>query len=70
MIMTTLLTAILAFSATGQDDTKGTVHPVRHDRTGIAWTTPFESALSLAQTGKRLLVIKPVAFGTTPEGCW
>lgn len=70
MIKITLLTVIFALFPLGQDDTQDTAHPVRHDRTGITWTTPFESALSLAQSAKRLLVIKPVAFGTTPEGCW
>jgi hypothetical protein len=45
-------------------------HPVRLDRTGIRWEIPFEAARTRAANEQRLLVIKPVAFGTTPEGCW
>ena len=45
-------------------------HPVRHDRTGIAWQVPFATALAKAKAQQRLLVIKPVAFGTTADGCW
>lgn len=45
-------------------------HPVRHDRTGIRWQIPFDSAHQRAREESRLLAIKPVAFGTTPDGCW
>ena len=45
-------------------------HPVSHDRTGIEWQIPFSLALDKAAAEKRLLAIKPVAFGTTSNGCW
>ncbi len=40
------------------------------DKTGMAWVHPFESALEKAKTENRLLLIKPVAFGTSPDGGW
>ena len=40
------------------------------DKTGMAWVHPFEQALEKAKTDVRLLMIKPVAFGTTPDGGW
>ena len=40
------------------------------DRTGVRWVVPFEDALAQAKAQKRLLVIKPVAFGTSPDGGW
>ncbi len=45
-------------------------HPLTKDKTGMAWVLPFKHALEKAQTEKRLLMIKPVAFGTTPDGGW
>ncbi len=45
-------------------------HPVRFDRTGIKWHIPFENARQAAADSGRLLAIKPVAFGTTANGCW
>ena len=45
-------------------------HPMRHDRTGIEWEVPFAAARAMAEEENRLLVIKPVAFGTTASGCW
>lgn len=40
------------------------------DRTGIRWVLPFEVARARAATEKRLLLIKPIAFGTTADGGW
>lgn len=40
------------------------------DRTGIDWVYPFEKARAKAAEEKRLLLIKPVAFGTSKDGCW
>jgi len=40
------------------------------DKTGVRWVAPFEKALETAKTQKRLLMIKPVAFGTAPDGGW
>ena len=48
-----------------QDD-----HPLAHDRTGIAWALPFAKARAAAREREHLLLIKPVAFGTTPDGGW
>jgi hypothetical protein len=46
------------------------VHPLAKDKTGIKWVLPFSNALKTAESEKRLLMIKPVAFGTTPDGGW
>ncbi len=40
------------------------------DKTGVKWVTPFEKALEKAKQEKRLLMIKPVAFGTSSDGGW
>jgi hypothetical protein len=40
------------------------------DRTGIDWVYPFEKARTKAAEEQRLLLIKPVAFGTSKDGCW
>ena len=40
------------------------------DKTGMAWVHPFESALEKAKSENRLLLIKPVAFGTSQDGGW
>ena len=40
------------------------------DKTGLNWVGPFEKALELAKQEKRLLMIKPVAFGTSSDGGW
>ena len=66
---TTLAGALLAATAIAQTDS-AREHPVLLDRTGIVWRIPFESARSHAMESKRLIAIKPVAFGTTPDGCW
>ena len=45
-------------------------HPLAKDKTGLAWTLPFEVAKAKSSSEKRLLMIKPVAFGTSPDGGW
>lgn len=40
------------------------------DRTGIEWSFPFESALEKARRESRILMVKPIAFGTTRDGGW
>lgn len=40
------------------------------DRTGIEWVFPFESALEKAKRESRILMVKPIAFGTTRDGGW
>ncbi len=40
------------------------------DKTGIEWVSPFPEALAKATKEQRLLMIKPVAFGTTSDGGW
>ncbi len=58
-----LLVAVLAAQGTDQN-------PLALDRTGLVWTLPFEAARERSEAEKRLLMIKPVAFGTTPDGGW
>ena len=45
-------------------------HPLSKDKTGLLWVLPFERAREQAKAHKRVLLIKPVAFGTTPDGGW
>jgi len=45
-------------------------HPLEKDRTGMQWVLPFKQAREKAKQGRRLLLIKPVAFGTSPDGGW
>ena len=40
------------------------------DRTGVAWTLPFATAQERARAERRLLLIKPIAFGTEKSGGW
>ena len=48
----------------------GSNHPLSKDATGIRWALPFTAARAAAEKRKRLLLIKPVAFGTTRDGGW
>ena len=64
MAVTALVFATLLLSAAGED------HPLSKDRTGIHWVFPFKEAQAQAAKEDRLLLIKPVAFGTTPDGGW
>lgn len=63
-----LCTASLFFiaPAAGAPD----AHPLDKDKTGIEWVQPFDKALAKAKAEKRLLAIKPVAFGTSRDGGW
>ena len=40
------------------------------DKTGVAWVHPFADALKKAKASGRLLMIKPIAFGTSKDGGW
>jgi hypothetical protein len=40
------------------------------DRTGIRWVSPFAEAKKKAEAEQRLLLLKPIAFGTEKNGCW
>jgi len=40
------------------------------DRTGIEWALPFPAAQKKAAQERRLLLIKPIAFGTAKDGGW
>ena len=40
------------------------------DRTGIEWVLPFPAAQKAAKERHRLLLIKPIAFGTSKDGGW
>lgn len=44
--------------------------PLSLDRTGLNWVLPFEKARTTAGENNRLLMIKPVAFGTSLDGGW
>ena len=45
-------------------------HPLSKDKTGMKWVLPFEKAQEAAKQQGRLLMIKPVAFGTSADGGW
>lgn len=36
----------------------------------MKWVLPFKQARAAAAERGRLLLIKPVAFGTSPDGGW
>lgn len=40
------------------------------DKTGIAWVAPFTDATAKAKKSNRLLMVKPIAYGTDKAGCW
>jgi len=64
--MTRLLLALfpLALCAGAENDN------ALKDHTGMRWVLPFKQAQKQAAETKRLLLIKPVAFGTSPDGGW
>ena len=45
-------------------------HPLNKDKTGLNWVLPFKKAHEKAKQTQRLLMIKPVAFGTDRAGGW
>ena len=45
-------------------------HPLVKDKTGMKWVLPFTKARATAREQGRLLLIKPVAFGTSADGGW
>ena len=62
--MTSLILATALLIGAGEE------HPLSKDRTGLHWVFPFKEAQAQAAKDGRLLLIKPVAFGTTPDGGW
>lgn len=44
--------------------------PFAPDQTGLDWVLPFKKARAAAKQQNRLLVIKPIAFGTDKDGGW
>ncbi len=62
-------TIALAAPALGFQDARAE-HPLAFDRTGVEWALDFSEARDRARASNRLLMIKPVAFGTTPDGGW
>ena len=53
MILTALVGVLFATSTLAPQDVPAD-HPVRLDRTGIAWAIPFDAARSKAQDAHRL----------------
>ena len=60
----------LLAASTGTSTAEDAEHPLCKDKTGMAWVLPFKKAHERAVAAKRMLLIKPVAFGTTPDGGW
>lgn len=44
--------------------------PFAPDQTGLEWVLPFKKTLAAAKQQDRMLVIKPIAFGTAKDGGW
>jgi hypothetical protein len=68
--MRSALTAIVILTSGAADSQDAAGFPLLHDRTGIHWVVPFDKAVARAKETRRLLLIKPIAFGTTKKGCW
>lgn len=64
------LVAVLAISMSEQSASQAADLAFKNDLTGIHWELPFKSALERARSDKRLLAIKPIAFGTDKDGGW
>ena len=58
--------ALLGLACLAQADP----NPLLKDRTGMRWVLPFKAAQKAAAANGRLLLIKPVAFGTSVDGGW
>ena len=65
MMKIALSLLLLAPFAFAQEQARGCL-----DKTGLNWVGPFEKAVEQAKQEKRLLMIKPVAFGTSSDGGW
>jgi len=59
-----LVAGLLAVPAPGADN------PPAKDKTGLKWVLPFKDAKAKAEKENRLLMIKPIAFGTSADGGW
>jgi hypothetical protein len=58
-----MFTSLCLIAALGTSDAE-------RDHTGIQWVLPFDATLKKAQVEQRLLLIKPIAFGTSKDGGW
>ena len=45
-------------------------HVLEKDKTGMRWVYPFNKARLKAKADNRILLVKPVAFGTDRKGGW
>ncbi len=63
----TVLCAMTLPSVAGEDEAPARLSM---DKTGLRWIEPFTNAHAAAKAQKRLLFVKPIAFGTKPNGCW
>ena len=68
--MDCLVVPLVLVACCAPQDGAGRDHPLKKDRTGMEWVLPFSKARQQAAELKRILMIKPVAFGTTPDGGW
>jgi hypothetical protein len=66
VIMKVPATLLLLASICSSQDAR----PVCQDKTGVAWALPFKEAQARARESGRLLLVKPIAFGTTADGGW
>ena len=64
-ILAAFILSVLAAGITPAQD-----NPIRKDKTGMRWALPFAKARQRSETEGRLLLIKPVAFGTSKDGGW
>jgi hypothetical protein len=64
------LALALAFAMPAHAQSNDGELPFAPDQTGLDWVLPFKKALAKAKEEKRLLVIKPIAFGTAKDGGW
>jgi hypothetical protein len=69
-LMDCLLVPLALVGSWLPQDGAQSLHPLTKDRTGMQWVLPFAKAVQQAAETKRILMIKPVAFGTTPDGGW
>ena len=64
------ITGLLSLSLASPTTFAGEDHPLCKDKTGMKWVLPFKAAQAQAKESGRLLMIKPVAFGTDRAGGW